>query len=273
VEYDDERMVRFYAELQKALDLVDPIYKEHMIITGDYNARMGCAQEGSAMYPLLGPGITSEERREPDATHLQLFCMSKDLILANSHFTNPCGSWHQRNDPEYPHTNDHTAVSESLWNMGLIDECKIHTEYPVAEMGTDHLPTILRVRIPVTAQHRGKKRTTPSAAPATAAAAKLNFRALRDDPALAKTLNEALEARMPPPDEIGNDVRRFYSKLISTANDICRHLLPTIEAKDSNKGWFEQGKDILEPLMRTEQHRQMAWERIPKHQGEARPLT
>ena len=44
-----------------------------MVITGDYNARMGCAQEGSAMYPLLGPGITSEERREPDATHLPIY--------------------------------------------------------------------------------------------------------------------------------------------------------------------------------------------------------
>ena len=103
-----------------------------------------------AIYPIVGPGITSPELREPDGTLLRLFCINKNLILANSHFPNPCGSWHVRGTPEYLHTIDHAAVSKHLWEDNLIDTCRIVTDYPVDAMGTDHLPTVLPTRVPIT---------------------------------------------------------------------------------------------------------------------------
>ena len=272
---DEIRILKFYDALYKALDKVPSEFRANTIIMGDYNARVGRAlPESDGIYPIVGPGITSPELREPDGTLLRLFCINENLILANSHFPNPCGSWHVRGTPEYLHTIDHAAVSKHLWEDNLIDTCRIVTDYPVDTMGTDHLPTILHTRVPITPNlptytHPTRNRRHSDPGP-SAAKPKLNFRVLRTNPSLAAQVAAEVDRRVPQILDPAKTVHTLYTDLIDLANEVCHELIPPIEIEERSKGWFAMKEEHLISVLRIEQNRRKAWEKLPYEPADAK---
>jgi len=175
----------------KALATVPKIFREHTIIMGDFNARVGNAEDGDEYFPILGSGIPSPERRLIDGIKLLNFCIGENLIIANSHHPNPCGSWHKRGEEGYTHTIDHVPISECL--KAHVQHCGVVCDLPITDEMTDHLPTILNLRVPThIAQPAKKDRSTPRAAQ-TGKIPSLNYRALTNNPSLCKLISKVID--------------------------------------------------------------------------------
>ena len=260
--YENEaRVLKFFWELTEALDRIPEAFaehKEHCILLGDFNARVGRAEEGEAWHPIIGNGIPSAERRQPDGYELLRLCASEGLIIANSHFTNPCGSWGLWGSGRYEATNDHILVSDGL----LVDQCVVSTDFILADM-TDHLPSILRMRVPKASQdktssakrHVGTEEDKPPKA-------KINYALLRSCEDKATKVRDEVDNKILDMDHDA-DIHAQYQEMVTIVRETCKELLTESELDAVSSSWFKRKQKHLSNLLRIEQHRRIAYNKFP----------
>ena len=129
-EADLERRTEFFKQLDDVIANLPQRYRLRKIVLGDFNARLGHSSDflPDTFWPFLGTLLPSDEQNASGLLLLDI-CQERHLKVANSFYTNPCGSWwRRRGDKEI--TLDHILVHDSMWD--LVDNCAVDpARFPV----------------------------------------------------------------------------------------------------------------------------------------------